>query len=275
MMSKLCFFLLFLPALLAAQGNVRYHDHYDLLGFSLNTGDSIGIGEPSGDKFRFIYSNSVGIKSRYGKEIANQTAVINRIFRVFVSENNFQTFIQIETRDGNKLKCEIVKAIDSGEIVSRTGGKIKLQRTFPYIASPSIFLSETESVTEGETVLLGPGTLPNGDYKFISVERGKGDRLKGQRLKVVDVEKAGSDRVGYKYMAILKGELKNYKCDTENAYLSGELAFEGYVSKQSGTDTPKIKTSIADEIKKLKELKDQGIITEEEFQQGKQKLLSQ
>jgi hypothetical protein len=121
---------------------------------------------------------------------------------------------------------------------------------------------------EQDYVKLGKGAKPNGDFQFISIEYGLGGRYARRMIRINDFYKSGSAGAGYKYLALLIGDAKLYRCDVENAILSGELIVPG-MEPQAKTAAP----SLADELLKLKDLKDKGVLTEEEFSRAKQKLI--
>ncbi len=70
------------------------------------------------------------------------------------------------------------------------------------------------------------------------------------------------------------GEVKRYQIYLDSALQFGEIIVEGYVNPKKDSKKENGTSSIADEIKKLNELKESGILTEEEYKQAKQKLLN-
>ena len=144
-----------------------------------------------------------------------------------------------------------------------------MRTVYPYVDNDKVLhISSDCSIKKGDVIKLGVGTLPNGDYRYISVERGRGSIYTNRAIAVKEVLVRGKGRTGFKYELILQGDYKDYKCDSWNALESGELIAPNYKDNASGTTT-----SVADEIIKLKELKDSGIITEAEFEKQKEKLL--
>ncbi len=137
----------------------------------------------------------------------------------------------------------------------------------------------------GGDVHLGLGTLPNGNFKFIRIARNNPKTIhlyqlksdwRGHFFRIKDVFKVGSDDRGYAFYLEIDGGLAvNYECDIVNALRSGEVVVDGYTPpSQKPVVVEQQHLSIADELKKLKELKDEGILTQDEFDTQKQKLLS-
>jgi hypothetical protein len=90
----------------------------------------------------------------------------------------------------------------------------------------------------------------------------------GYALTVHSIRRDGSKKSGDKYHLVVTGE-NSFKwwVDIQNAIESGEIASNAPKTVQSPAP------SIADEIKKLKELLDSGAITQEEYDSQKKKLL--
>ncbi len=155
---------------------------------------------------------------------------------------------------------------------------------------------ETFIVTEGnlrftpsDNIKLGIGTLPNGDFKYISFSRNNwvsamnadpranylGAKWTGHLFKVKGFIEYGNKRRGYTYYLRLGGgNIVDYECDIINALRTGEVVVEGYTPPSQRPVIVEQNSSVADELKKLKELKDQGVLTQEEFDAQKQKLLN-
>lgn len=136
---------------------------------------------------------------------------------------------------------------------------------------------------EGEDITLGSGTMPNKYFAFIYETPSNWnvpdrERLtsfsNGKKAKVKTLLVRGSKRAGYQIIARIGiGTLTNYWVELDNAIESGEVAIpEPYASRlnpPAGTSF-----SVADEIRKLKNLLDEGVLTKEEFEAQKRKLLS-
>lgn len=64
--------------------------------------------------------------------------------------------------------------------------------------------------------------------------------------------------------------------DVENAIKSGEIVVpEGFLPKTKNQIQEIIKESKYDKLKKIKELKDSGVLSEEEFQKEKERIMSE
>lgn len=144
---------------------------------------------------------------------------------------------------------------------------------------------------------LGKGTKDNGYFRYIEVNAGSMMRayntngtnwgvqdanamssnyndLKG---KVIRIEERGNKRTGKKFYAIIGvGETRRYQVDIENALISGEIYVEGNTLRVNAeNESLEVKTiSKADELLKLKVLKEEGIIDEDEFNKMKAEILN-
>ncbi len=146
------------------------------------------------------------------------------------------------------------------------------------------YISKTGWVLrEGEEITLGSGTMPNKYFAFIYETPGNRhdpDRQRltsfsnGKKAKVKSLLVKGARRTGYQVIARIGiGGLTNYWVELDNAIESGELALpEPYAAPLKTTAVTSF--SVADEIRKLKTLMDEGVLTSEEFETQKKKLLS-
>lgn len=157
-------------------------------------------------------------------------------------------------------------------------------------------LKDGGSITIGEDLKLGKGTKDNGYFRYIEVNSASMMRayntngtnwgvqdanamssnyndLKG---KVIRIEERGNKRTGKKWYAVIGvGETRRYQVDIENALISGEIIVDGSTlgKKQSSGSIETKTVSKADEILKLKSLKEEGLITEDEFNSMKAEIL--
>lgn len=155
---------------------------------------------------------------------------------------------------------------------------LNAQNTYPLIKGSAVYFNQYDYYTMDTPVIIGKGTLPTGDYKYIttSVSRIPLDRkYAGTKAVITKVKDLGSDKRGHKYFFIVDG-IGDYKFEIEiqNALESGEVVSKdpAIVSKLQTQTKP---YSVADEILKLKKLMDDGLLTREEFDVQKKKLLSQ
>lgn len=147
------------------------------------------------------------------------------------------------------------------------------------------------TVKPGDELKIGKGSMPNKTFSFIyqsptgftsetsgdnySNKRYAGTNMAGKSTKVKSLIAYGNKKTGYTIVARVGfGELVNYWIEIDNAVEGGELIPPSAYAKkeQSGTSTG---GSIADELKKLKELLDSGALTQEEYNAQKKKLLAQ
>lgn len=130
----------------------------------------------------------------------------------------------------------------------------------------------------GEDLKLGQGSNFNKDFVFIYTNP---NSLAGQiflisgfagySFRIKDIKTFGSQRIGEKVFLVCKsGGPMNYWVDVESAIQSGEIFVP---DKFQDKKVIKNETGIADELRKLKGLFDEGILTKEEYEAQKKKLL--
>lgn len=164
------------------------------------------------------------------------------------------------------------------------------QQTLPKIELDSLYTSSGMTVGKAQKIKLGLGTMPDGDFKFVRINSASifhnseignynsgynansvnsmNRRNSGREFTVARLEKRGDEQHGYTYYVVLAG-MPRYEVDIENAIASGEVVVPGRsVSLLSG------RTSVADELVKFKKLFDEGVLTQQEFEAQKKKLLN-
>ena len=142
----------------------------------------------------------------------------------------------------------------------------------------------------GEKIKLGTGTMPDGSFKFIRINAASmwsysgntpnsannanalPPSYNGLNAEISKLQRRGSKKMGFVSYAILKvGAMQRYEVDLESAISAGEIQIPGYNPKSSATTLST--SSLADELAKLKKLMDDGILSKEEFDAAKKKLL--
>jgi hypothetical protein len=154
------------------------------------------------------------------------------------------------------------------------------------------------TVKAGDELVLGKGTLPNKFFAFVyqsptgyfsetSIDASNRKSListfAGKKVKIKRLTAYGTKRTGFNVVALVgAGDIVNYWVELDQAIEAGEIVIpEPYASKLdiNKKNTPVIvqqnNVSVADEIKKLKELHDSGVLTKEEYESQKKKLLEQ
>lgn len=133
----------------------------------------------------------------------------------------------------------------------------------------------------GDTVRLGRGSNENGSFLYIE-DRGLGlptppGRSGGHYLPkeyansgvvIKSISKFSMNGIDKYQFMVNAGGLIRFAMFIDDAIAACEV-------KPCGTDNPKQVTSVADEIKKLKTLLDQGAITKTEYEDQKKKLLGE
>lgn len=136
--------------------------------------------------------------------------------------------------------------------------------------------------TVGDTIRIGMGSNPNGSFNYIFIVDGwNGNRAWSAQLnnKFAIIDKfawGGNDKIGKTVYATFRNAGGLSSINLESAITSGEVITPN--SKQKADkNTPVIiqqsGSSLAEELKKLKELLDAGVLTQSEFDVQKKKLL--
>ena len=154
-------------------------------------------------------------------------------------------------------------------------------------------------IKEGDNLKVGIGSANDGAFNFIRISansmfqtyspnglntRGAAANnalpanYSGLNVEVKRIEKRGNKKRGFVYYAIVKtGSIARYEVDVENAIAKGEIIvpdeFMPVSKKAQVVVEAKQQISIADELTKLKKLQDDGILTKEEYETQKKKLL--
>lgn len=173
------------------------------------------------------------------------------------------------------------------------------QKNFPWLSNndDTLYLSEKVKFVAGEDLRVGSGSTDDGSFKYIRISsaswmhyssnsansRGANQAnslpvsFSGLKMHIKKVKVVGNDKRGYiPYLLLGGGTMTNYECDIANAIKFGEVVCEGCESMQNNKGTAVVvqnQTSVADELIKLKKLKDDGVLTEEEYQAQKKKVL--
>lgn len=143
-------------------------------------------------------------------------------------------------------------------------------------------------IHEGDTLTFGKGTMPTKQFAFIylnptsfAAPRINGHLIMqymesdytGKRGIVKTLVQNGTQRQGFTMCAILGvGRPTRYYVELDNAIEAGEIVPPPGFQRPS-TTSPTF--SVADELIKLKSLMDSGVLTKDEFDAQKKKLLSQ
>lgn len=147
-------------------------------------------------------------------------------------------------------------------------------------------ISDQISVKEGDTLKIGTGSNSvHGNFRFIytpanawlgSPEESLDRSFTGKIGVIKTFKKWTHKKSGEKTFTVINLGGLNTVVELDAAIQAGEIvAINGKPIKPATTSTQPGTGSVADELKKLKELLDQGILTKEEFEAAKKKLLNQ
>lgn len=169
-----------------------------------------------------------------------------------------------------------------------------------YSQAPSKFENDTLTtstgykVYEGLDLKIGTGSMNDGDFKFIRTNassmfnyysttgyQGLANQANsfrrsnsGLTFKVKKIMTRGSKKNGFVYYVKIGSGLINYEMDIENAIKSGEIIVpDEFLPKEKSQNQNS--ESKYDKLKKIKELKDSGVLSEEEFQKEKDKIMNE
>lgn len=161
------------------------------------------------------------------------------------------------------------------------------QDELPKLIKDTLTTTSGFKIVAGTDVKLGTGTLPNGDFKYISISAGSwaalsdasmrdmhvGRRYNGHLFHVKRFRVDGNKKRGYTYSLILGGgNISNYDCDIESAIAAGEIVVSDEFKPKVAGSVPA--SSSADELKKLKDLYDSGALTKDEYDSAKKKIIA-
>lgn len=137
--------------------------------------------------------------------------------------------------------------------------------------------------TVGDTIHIGMGSNPNGTFNYIFVvDNWNGNRPWSSQLnnKFAIIDRfawGGSDKLGKSIYAVFRNAGGVSSMNLESAITAGEVITPNSKKKTVAGNAPVIiqqGASLAEELKKLKDLLDAGVLTQAEFDAQKQKLLS-
>ncbi len=155
----------------------------------------------------------------------------------------------------------------------------------PGIENDTLYTTSGYTISVGQEIKLGVGTKDNGDFKFITAAKTllapPNQRLPSLRSSadghiatVKKIKAEGNSKNGYVYHVIIGvGEPMNYECDVESAIVAGEIIVPDQYKPKVKTTSAAQSFSVADEIAKFKKLYDDSVITKEQFEAQKKKLL--
>lgn len=162
------------------------------------------------------------------------------------------------------------------------------------LVNDTLFTKSGYKIVIGDKVKIGTGSTPDGDFKFIRRNStGFGTALimtndnsynksqlslprnmAGYNAEVVKFVVRGTRKIGFRYEPLVTLGSGRYEIDLENAIASGELIVpDEFNPKLKSKVDSKQQLSVADELTKIKKLYDDGVLTKEEYEALKKKLL--
>lgn len=181
--------------------------------------------------------------------------------------------------------------------LTTTGFGQNNKQALPRVIEDTLFTTSGYKIVVGEDINIGTGSTPDGDFKFIrrnstgfgtamattnnnaynksqlSLPR----NMAGHKGKVVKIATRGNKRIGKTYEPLITFGfgMGRYEIDVDNAIASGEIVVPDEFKPKPKAAVVEVKQqiSIADELSKLKELYDDGVLTKDEFEAQKKKLL--
>jgi hypothetical protein len=173
-------------------------------------------------------------------------------------------------------------------------------QNYPTISNngDAVWVSETVQFIVGTDIKLGAGSTDDGSFKYIRIssqswmhynsKNGANSRIAnvanslpigftGLKMHIKRLRIVGNYKRGYAvYLVLGGGTATNYECDIAQAIKAGEVECNGCeILRHSNANVlPANHLSAADELAKLKKLKDEGVLSETEYQTQKEKVLS-
>ncbi|MGL6126771.1 Short C-terminal domain-containing protein [Chryseobacterium ureilyticum] len=171
---------------------------------------------------------------------------------------------------------------------------ISYSQTAPIFENDTLVTSTGFKVYEGLDLKIGTGSMNDGDFKFIRTNasslfnyssttgyQGLANQANsfkrsnsGLTFKVKKIMPRGNKKNGFVYYAKIGSGLMNYEVDLENAIRSGEVIVPDEFLPKEKSQHINSETKY-DRLKKIKELKDSGVLSEEEFQKEKDKIMAE
>lgn len=158
--------------------------------------------------------------------------------------------------------------------------------SLPKMIDDTLYTTSGYKIISGQNIKLGTGSNPNGDFKYITATNSPfpnapntrhislSSKSNGHIAKVKKIKKEGSSKNGYVYRISLgTGDIINYECDIESAIAAGEVVVPDQYKTKSNSSIQQPTIGVADELTKLKKLYDDSVITKEEYEAQKKKLL--
>lgn len=164
----------------------------------------------------------------------------------------------------------------------------------PVFENDTLKTSTGFKIYEGLDLKIGTGSMNDGDFKFIRTNaaslfnyssttgyQGLANQANsfkrsnsGLSFKIKKVMPRGNKKNGFVYYAKIGTGMINYEIDIENAIRSGEIVVPEEFMPKEKSQAQNSETKY-DKLKKIKELKDSGVLSEEEFQKEKDKIMEQ
>lgn len=158
------------------------------------------------------------------------------------------------------------------------------------VVADTLFLVDGHRFVKGEKLRLGYGSNPRKDFQFIKISPNNwlmyaggdiyevclGSVYANTEMQMKGFKLWGNKKLGKKwYIIIGGGDIVNYSCEIKEAIDFNEIRSEIITAKGKLNNDANSKggISIADEIRKMKQLLDDGILSQEEFDAQKAKLL--
>ena len=169
--------------------------------------------------------------------------------------------------------------------------------TLPKFVDDTLFTMSGYKIVVGQEINLGTGSTPDGDFKFIrrnssgfgtmmvmtdnnaynKSELSLPRTMAGHKGKVVKIVTRGNKKIGITYEPLVTFGSGRYEIDVDNAIAVGEIVVPDEFKPKPKTATTIVEVkqpiSVADELMKLKKLYDDSVLTKDEFEAQKEKLL--
>ncbi|HXB43682.1 MAG TPA: SHOCT domain-containing protein [Puia sp.] len=153
------------------------------------------------------------------------------------------------------------------------------QKNLPRFENDTLFTSCGYKIYQGSTLNMSHGSDGNGTFRFFKIYSGDHHRLSGNSILIKKVK-------GYKISALGNGYVriagtitfKDGSKESIDLAVNFDRAIEGFPGLQPELIVPdefKMKSGLAEKLKSLDDLYKENLITKDEYEAAKKKLLNQ
>lgn len=254
-------------------------NHYNYNGWEINKGEAIKLGSPDSTGYYSDIANTPTDRrdKQYLKSDQTNTFTVTGIKKFKWRADEEDVYLIIDYA-GDKYFVDLFNAVQHGQIIMPAG----ITKDVVTTVNNSKQYTASNGVTYhiGDKIELGRGSGINGKFNYLKVggwggalggSEQIGSGYSGQKVILKSILYENNKRRDYTkvWMQVGGGNITNYSLEIEQAIQSCEVV-PCKANQQISANT----IDVADELMKLKKLLDEGILTKEEFDSQKRKLLN-